>query len=111
MPVLPLEEGLFSCSEFGAPRRSCEGNYVADVWYASDEHQHSLEAEAEAGVRNGAVTAKIEIPFVVGGVHVVSAHVVLQDIYPLFALAAVDDFANSLHEEVHFGFLLLSIVQ
>jgi len=80
MPVLPLEEGLFSCSEFGAPRRSCEGNYVADVWYASDEHQHSLEAEAEAGVRNGAVTAKIEIPFVVGGVHVVSAHVVLQDI-------------------------------
>src|SRR5207245_2533809 len=41
---------------------------------------HLDEAEAEAGVRNGAVTAKIEIPFVVGGVHVVSAHVFLQDI-------------------------------
>ena len=62
-------------------------------------------------MRNRPVTAKIEIPFVIGWIHFVAAHVRLQYLKPLFALAAADDFANPRHEQIHRRHRFAVIVQ
>ena len=48
--------------KFRVARRAREGDHVANIRDAGDEHEHALEAEAETGVRHGAVAAQIEIP-------------------------------------------------
>jgi hypothetical protein len=45
--------------EFGAARGSSEGNHIADIRHAGDEHEHPLETESETGVGRGSVASKI----------------------------------------------------
>src|SRR6266550_4322927 len=98
-------------SEFGATGRSGEGNDIADVRDTGDKHQHTFEAEAKTGVWRGAVTPKIEIPFVISGIHFVPAHILLQHIEPLFALASADDFADSRHQQIDRGHCFSIVIQ
>src|SRR5947199_31202 len=58
-----------------------------------------------------AVAPKIQIPFVVGRIEMMSAYVFLQHFEPLFALAAAYDFADSRHEQIHCCHSLPVIVQ
>src|SRR5579885_90979 len=44
--------------ELSAAGRAGEGDHVANVGYAGDEHQHPLEAQTEAGMRHRAIAAK-----------------------------------------------------
>jgi len=39
-----------------------EGDGVADVLDAGNEHDQALKAEAEAGVRHAAVLAQVQVP-------------------------------------------------
>src|SRR4051812_38022204 len=61
--------------EFSAPRRAGEWNDVANVRHASHKHEHALKTKAKPGMRNRTVTAQVEIPFVIGRIHIVAAHV------------------------------------
>src|SRR6516165_12745631 len=81
-------------SKFGAAGCACEGNHVANVRYAGDKHEHAFEAEAEAGVWHSSIATQIEVPFVIGRIHIVTPHVVLQQFESFFTLAAADDFAD-----------------
>ena len=62
-------------------------------------------------MRHGAVTAKIEIPFVIPGNHFVAAHIFLENIEPLLALTAADDLADARNQQVHRGHGFAIIVQ
>src|SRR5262249_25363621 len=88
-------------SEFGTAGRARERNHVANVRNASDEHQHAFEAQAEAGVWHSSIATQIEVPFVIGRIHVVTPHVVLQHFQSLFTLAAADDFADAWHQQIY----------
>src|SRR3990172_704439 len=52
-------------SKLRALGRARERDHVADIAHASHQQEQPLEAEAEAGVRHRAVTAKVEVPPVV----------------------------------------------
>src|SRR6202035_3428092 len=82
----------------GSPR---ERDCVADVGEASDVGQRALEAEAEAGVRHGAVAAQIAVPGIVLLVDVALGHARIQYFEPLLALAAADDLADPRRQYVH----------
>src|SRR3984893_317248 len=86
-----------------ATGRACEWDNVAEIRNPGDKHEHALKAQTETGVRHCSVTAKIEIPFVIGRIHFVPAHVFFQDIEPFFALAATDNLANVGYEPVQSG--------
>src|SRR4029077_8317581 len=105
-----VDQNVGRKSEFCAARCARERDHVADVRHTGNEHQHSLEAEAETGVWNGTVTPQIEIPLVINRIHVVTTHVLLQYVEPLFTLAAPDDFADSRHEQIHCSHSLSVIV-
>ena len=68
-----------------------------------DEHEHAFEAETETGMRHGAVTTQVEIPFVIGRIHFVAAHVFFENFATFFALTTADDLADSGNEHVHRG--------
>ena len=55
----------------------------------------ALEAEPETRMRNGAVPPQIEIPFVIGWVHVVPSHILFQHFQSFFTLAAPNDLTNA----------------
>jgi len=55
---MPLKSGAPLPSKFRRARGAGEGNDVADVADTGHEHEHALEAEAEAGVRNRAVATR-----------------------------------------------------
>src|SRR5213080_3554708 len=95
--------------ELGAARRAREGNHVANVRNACDEHQHSFEAEAEAGVWHSSIATQIEVPFVIDRIHVVTPHVVLEQFQPFFTLAAADDLADAWHQQIYgcYGFAII----
>jgi len=80
-----------------------EGDDVADVFHAGGEEDEALEAEAEAGVGDGAVFAQLEVPPVVVSVEAVVFDFLFEDVEPLFALRAADDFADFGDEDVHGG--------
>src|SRR5947208_15672212 len=82
-------------SKLGAAGSAREGNHVANVGNACDEHQHAFEAQTEAGVWHSSIATQIEVPFVIGGIHVVASHVVLEHFQSLFTLAAADDLADA----------------
>ena len=54
--------------ELGLARRARERDHVADVLHAGRVDDRALEAEAEAGVRHGAVAAQVAVPAVVARV-------------------------------------------
>src|SRR4029077_21082230 len=100
------ESGRDGCatSKLGAAGSAREGNHVANVRNACDEHQHALEAEAEAGVWHSSIATQIKVPFVIGGIHVVTPHVVLQQFQSFFTLAAADDLADAWHQQIYGGY-------
>src|SRR5262245_14874484 len=78
-----------------------EGDHVADVAHAGDELDGAFEAQAKAGVGDGAEAAQIKIPPVVFGFQMLLGHSLGQYIEPLLALAAADDLADLGDEDVH----------
>jgi hypothetical protein len=76
------------------PRRSREGDRVADVGEAGDVGKGALEAEAKAGVRHRAVAPEVAVPGVVLPVDAALDHAAVQYVETLLALAAADDLAD-----------------
>src|SRR5204862_4875396 len=64
--------------ELGVARRPGERDDIANVRHAGNEHKHALETEAEAGMWDSAVAPKIQIPFVIGWIEMMSTYVFLQ---------------------------------
>ena len=64
---------VVSTSKLRTARRARERDHVADVGHAGDELHGALQAQAEAGVGDGAVAAEVEIPPVVFRVEVLLA--------------------------------------
>src|SRR5690606_30917496 len=63
----PSGAGVAACSlELGRAGGARERNDVADVLHAGHVHEQALEAEAEAGVGDGAEASEIEVPGVGG---------------------------------------------
>ena len=92
-------------------RGAGEGDDVANVGDAGDEHQHPLEAKAEAGVRHGAVAPEVEIPFVVREVHLVPPQIRLQDLEAFLTLTSADDLADAGDKQIHRGHGFSVVVQ
>ena len=65
------------------PRRPREGDDVADVGHAGDEHEEPLEPEAETGVRDAAVFPQVGIPTVGLRIEAGAGEVAEQDVEPL----------------------------
>ena len=74
--------------------------HIADVADARQIHHHALEAEAEARVTAGAVTAQVAVPPVILGIHAEIADALLEQLDALLALAAADDLADAGNEAV-----------
>src|SRR5215472_9830595 len=74
----------------GVTGRAGEGDGVAHIGEAGDVGEGALEAEAEAGVRHRAVAPQIAVPGVLVLVDAALGHGLVQDVEPLFALAAAD---------------------
>src|SRR5438093_720634 len=70
----------------------------------------SYQAEAEAGVRRGAVAAQFQIPPVGFLGKVLLPDAIAQDVVPLLALAAADDLADPGGEDVHGAHGLVVVV-
>ena len=62
-------------SELAVSRGPGEGDHVADVGHAGDEHQHALKTHPEARMRDRAVFPQIRIPAVGFGVEIVLGEV------------------------------------
>src|SRR5690606_8021228 len=95
--------------DLGLLRGAGEGEDVADVLHAGDEEDEAFEAEAEAGVGDGAVPAQVAVPPVV---LLVQAHLVeaaVEDVEAFLALRAADEFAHAGDEDVHGGDGLFSV--
>src|SRR5436189_288799 len=76
-------------------RRPRKRDHVAHVGEPRDVGDGPLEAQAETGVRHGAVATKVAVPAVVVLVHAGFGHSGMQHEEPLFALAAAYDFPDS----------------
>ena len=85
------------------PRSAGIGDDVADVAFAGHEHEQALEAEAEARVRDGTETTRVDIPAIAFQVEAMGLHRRDQAVQTFFALAAADDLADAGHEHVHRG--------
>src|SRR5947209_14832276 len=88
-------------SEFCTSGRAGKGNNVADVTHAAQEEQRPLQAEAEPGVRHGAVAAEVQVPLVRRRIEPLLPYLLLEHIGPLLALAAADDLADAGGEHIH----------
>ncbi len=91
---------LVAALELGGLRGAGEGDDVADVGHAGDKEQQALEAQAEAGVRAGAVATRVEVP-----PHVLHRDVEFLDaahqlVVVLLTDAAADDLADLREEHV-----------
>src|SRR6266849_538235 len=82
-------------------RRSRKRDRVADVGEAGRVGDRALEAEAEAGVGDGAVATEIAVPGVVLLVDAALGHARIEHFEPLLALAAADDLADPRRQDVH----------
>src|SRR5690606_1388406 len=81
--------------ELGGAGGAGERDDVADVFHAGDVHEQAFEAEAEAGVGDGAEAPEIEVPGVGGLVETVRPDLFAEHVEALFALAAADDLADA----------------
>jgi hypothetical protein len=61
-PIFRNGGGRSPVSELAVAGRPREGDDVADVAHAGDEHQQALETKAESGVGDGAVFPEVRIP-------------------------------------------------
>src|SRR2546421_10816868 len=87
----------------GVPRRARERYGVAHVGEPGDVSHRALEAQAEAGVRHGAVATQVAIPAECFLVDADLVHPCVEELEPLLALAAADDLADARREHVHRG--------
>ena len=85
------------------PRGSGERDHIPDIVDAGDEHQQTLEAQPESGMRDGAVFPQIRIPAVGLGIDVVVLEIFQKHIVTLLPLRAADDLADARHEQIHRG--------
>mmetsp|Transcript_19201 Transcript_19201/g.67773 ORF Transcript_19201/g.67773 Transcript_19201/m.67773 type:complete len:606 (+) Transcript_19201:86-1903(+) len=92
-------------------RPARERDHVADVRHAGDVHDEALEAEAEAGVRHGAVPAQVEVPLqrLLLDTHLLHAR--LQHLELLLALRPADQLADARHQDVHGAHRLAVLAQ
>src|SRR5262245_49717668 len=81
-----------SPSKLRISRRPCEGDHIANVRHAGQEHDQTFESEAESRVRHGSVSAQVHIPPIILGRELVELHVVEQLLEPFLALRAADHF-------------------
>src|SRR5262245_42894531 len=88
-------------SKFRAAWRPRKRDDIADGGHSGEEWDGAFQAEAEAGVGDGAEAAEIQIPPIVGGIEVLLGHALLEDVEAFFALAAADDLADLGDEDVH----------
>lgn len=66
---------------------------------AAEPGQGAFDAQAEAGVGDGAVAAEVEVPFVRLRVQLFFLHLGEKDVEVVFALREADDFAEAAVEE------------
>src|SRR5690348_4167474 len=90
-------------SVLGGARRARVGDRVADVGQAAGVDHEPLEAQAETGVRHGAVAAEIAVPAVVRRVEAELRHPRVEHVQPLLALRTADDLADARRQHVHRG--------
>ena len=80
---------------------SGERDHVADVLHAGDELDEPLKADAEAGVRDRAILAQVEVPPVVFEGEADRLDLFVEQVVPLLSLGSADDFADFGDEHVH----------
>src|SRR5687768_9952205 len=90
-----------SASVSGVAGRARKWDRVAHVGKPRGVGYGALEAEAEAGVRHGAVAAQIAIPTEAFLVDADLVHALVQAREALLPLAAADDLADAGGEHVH----------
>ena len=93
-------ERLQGCLELRVLRGARERDDVTDVLHAGDEEDQALEAQAEAGMRAGAVLPRVEVPLVVAHVHVASLDLLLQLVVALLTDGAADDLSDAGEEDI-----------
>src|SRR5579872_3066727 len=76
-------------------RSARERDDVTDVVHAGGVDDRALQAQAEAGVRDSAVTAQVAVPPVRLGIQLEVAEARVQHVQPLLALRAADDLADA----------------
>src|SRR5690606_18514673 len=98
----PSKARVAACSlELGRAGGARERNDVADVLHAGHVHEQALEAEAEAGVGDGAEASEIEVPGVGGFGEAVRSDLFPEHVEALLALTAADALADARREHVH----------
>src|SRR5689334_20931456 len=106
-----LERSGWASLEVGLLGGAREWDHVADVLDAGGVLDGALEAEAEAGVWDGAVAAEVAVPPVVLGIEAHLGDAAVEDVEALLALAAADDLADAGGEHVHRGDGLLVVAE
>src|SRR6478735_220239 len=76
-----------SRSELRLARRARVGQGVADVGQAADIDDQALEAQAETGMRDGAVTTEVPVPAVVFTIQPELRHARVEYVQAFLALA------------------------
>ena len=89
---------MLKFSVFGSSR---EGDDVADIGHTRNEEEQSLEAKAEATVRNSSVAACVDVPLEVLAAHSELVDAGFEFLERCLTLTASDDFANLREEYVH----------
>lgn len=81
-------------SELAVVGEAREGNDVPDVLDARAELHQALEAKPEACVRDGTVTAQVQVPPVAVGVETAVDHASREDVHTILALGPADQLAD-----------------
>ena len=87
--------------QFAGSHGTREGQDVTDVAHTCQVHDAALEAQAETGVADTAVAAKVEIELVTLFVEAEFVHALLEFFEVLFTLAAADDLTDAGNQAVH----------
>src|SRR5688572_3192123 len=78
-------------SELRLLRHAREWDDMPHVLHAGGVHDRALEAQAEAGMGDGAVAAEVAVPVVTPLVQAHLVHALVEDAQALLALGAADD--------------------
>lgn len=78
-----------------------EGNDIADVLHAGDEHDETLESKSESWMRDGSVATQVEVPLerALGHVHLLDTS--LEHVEMLLALRSSDELSDLGDEDIH----------
>ena len=84
----------YAASKLRIPRRPRERNHIANIRHAGRIKNRALKAQAEAGVRHGAVAAQVAVPPVIFLVQLHLVEAIVEHVQPFLALRTADDFAD-----------------